>query len=59
MADTTFSHQKANAPEAQYTDGGLRSFFIYRDTGVNSATSGKLRAQLVRAARKSVRRQSF
>ena len=53
MADTTFSHQKANAPDAQYMDGGLRSFFVYRDTGVNSATNGKLRVQLVRAARKS------
>ena len=53
MADTTFSHQKASAPEAQYTDDGLRSFFVYRDTGVNTATNGKLHVQLVRAARKS------
>src|SRR5262249_15300333 len=44
---------KGNAPDAQYTDGGLRSFFVYRDTGINSATNGKLRVQLVRAARKS------
>ena len=53
MTDTKFSHQKANSPEARYTDGGLRSFFVYRDMGVTPATNGKLRVQLVRAARKS------
>ena len=53
MTLTTFSHQKANSPDARYTDGGLRSFFVYRDTGVNGATSSKVRVQLVRAARKS------
>jgi hypothetical protein len=53
MTDTTFSHQKANSPEAQYSDGGLRSFFVYRDMGVTPATNGKLRVQLVRAARPS------
>jgi mannose-6-phosphate isomerase-like protein (cupin superfamily) len=53
MTKTTFSHQKANSPEARYTDGGLRSFFVYRDTGVTAATKGKVCVQLVRAARKS------
>ena len=53
MSGTTFSHQKANSPEAGYIDVGLRSFFVYRDTGVTPATNGKLRVQLVRAARKS------
>jgi hypothetical protein len=53
MTDTTFSHQKANSPAAHYTDGGLRSFFVYRDTGVTPATNGRLRVQLVRAAHKS------
>ena len=53
MTQTTFSHQKANSPEAGYTDGGLRSFFVYRDTGVAAATNGKIRVQLVRAAHKS------
>ena len=52
MTETTFSHQKANSPEACYTDGGLRSFFVYRDTGVTEATKGKVRVQLVRAAHK-------
>jgi quercetin dioxygenase-like cupin family protein len=53
MTDTTFSHQKANSPEARYTDRGLRSFFEYRDMGIAAATNGVLRVQLVRAARKS------
>jgi quercetin dioxygenase-like cupin family protein len=53
MTETTFSHQKANSPEARYTGGGLRSFFVYRDMGVTAATKGKVRVQLVRAARKS------
>lgn len=53
MTDTIFSHQKANSPEAQYRDGGLRSFFVYRDMGITPATNGKLRVQLVRAARRS------
>jgi mannose-6-phosphate isomerase-like protein (cupin superfamily) len=53
MTGTMFSHQKANSPEARYADGGLRSFFVYRDMGVIAATKGKLRVQLVRAARKS------
>ena len=43
MSETTFSHQKANSPDANYSDGGLRSFFVYRDTGVNAATKGKMR----------------
>ena len=50
MSQTTFSHQKANSPEARYTDGGLRSFFVYRDTGGTAAPNGKVRVQLVRAA---------
>jgi quercetin dioxygenase-like cupin family protein len=53
MYKTTFSHQKAGSPEARYTDGGLRSFFVYRETGVNAATNGRIRVQLVRAAHKS------
>ena len=53
MTHTTFSHQKSDSPEARYTDGGLRSFFVYRYTGVSAATNGKVRVQLVRAARTS------
>ena len=53
MTETTFSHQKANSPMPPIPTGGLRSFFVYRDTGVNVATNGKVRVQLVRAAYKS------
>ena len=53
MTDTVFAHQKADSPEARYAEGGLRPFFVYRDMGVIAATRGKLRVQLVRAARKS------
>ncbi len=51
MTETLFSHQKADAPEARYAEDGLRAFFAYRDMGIIAATHGKLRVQLVRAAR--------
>jgi quercetin dioxygenase-like cupin family protein len=53
MADTKFSHQKADSPEARYAEEGLRAFFAYRAMGIIEATHGKLRVQLVRAARKA------
>jgi quercetin dioxygenase-like cupin family protein len=53
MTETKFSHQKANAAEAVYRSEGLRAFFVYRDMGIIDATHGRLRVQLVRAARKS------
>jgi quercetin dioxygenase-like cupin family protein len=53
MTGTKFSHQKANAPDAAYKGEGLRAFFVYRDMGIVDATRGRLRVQLVRAARKS------
>ena len=53
MTDTLFSHQKASDPEARYAEDGLRAFFAYRDMGIIDATHGRLRVQLVRAARKS------
>jgi quercetin dioxygenase-like cupin family protein len=53
MTETLFSHQKASDPAANYAGEGLRAFFVYRDMGIIDATHGKLRVQLVRAARKS------
>lgn len=53
MTDTLFAHQKAAAPEARYAGDGLRAFFAYRDMGIIAATYGRLRVQLVRAARKA------
>ena len=46
-------HGPYDSSEARYTDGGLRSFFVYRDTGVSAATNGKVQVQLVRATRTS------
>lgn len=47
MTETKFSHIKSG--ETPYEDGGLRSFFRYRDLGVRDATNGAVLAQLVRA----------
>jgi quercetin dioxygenase-like cupin family protein len=44
---------KSQLPRCRLFRRGLRSFFVYRDTGVNVATNGKVRVQLVRAASKS------
>ena len=51
MSETTFSHQKANSPDAAYSHGGLRSFFVYRDTGINVATKGSWCARHIRVRR--------
>jgi quercetin dioxygenase-like cupin family protein len=53
MTETLFSHQKASDLDARYAGEGLRAFFVYRDMGIIAATHGKLRVQLVRAARKA------
>jgi quercetin dioxygenase-like cupin family protein len=53
MTGTLFTHQKADAPDAAYAEDGLRAFFAYREMGIIDATHGRLRVQLVRAARKS------
>jgi quercetin dioxygenase-like cupin family protein len=44
---THFSHVKPE--DTEFTDGGLRGFFQYRDLGVAAATNGKVVAHLVRA----------
>ena len=44
---TRFSHVKPN--DTEFTDGGLRGFFQYRDLGIAAATNGKVIAHLVRA----------
>ena len=42
-----FSHVKPG--DTDYTGGGLRDFFLYRDLGVEQATAGRVIAQLVKA----------
>jgi len=44
---TQFSHVKPG--DTQFTGGGLRDFFLYRDLGIAQATNGKVIAHLVRA----------
>lgn len=44
---TLFSHNKPS--DTEFLSGGKRDFFSYRDLGVETATHGKVEAQLVRA----------
>ena len=46
-AGTAFSHVKPG--DTDYTEDGLRDFFLYRDLGVAAATGGKVIAHLVKA----------
>ena len=39
------SHTK----NARFEDGGLRSFFVYRDLGIKEATGGRAMAHVIRA----------
>lgn len=43
-------HQRAGSDEAAYREGGLRSFFVYRETEMEKATGNQLRTVFVRAA---------
>ena len=43
----TFSHVKPG--DTDYTGGGLRDFFLYRDLGIASATGGQVICHLVKA----------
>jgi quercetin dioxygenase-like cupin family protein len=45
--ETKFSHLKPS--DSEFTGGGLRDFFLYRDLGIADATNGKVVAQLVKA----------
>jgi mannose-6-phosphate isomerase-like protein (cupin superfamily) len=43
----TFSHNKPG--DTEFTGGGLRDFFLYRDLGIASATGGQVICHLVKA----------
>ena len=43
------SHSDGTGTNAGGFEGGLRSFFEYRDLGIKSATSGKFVAHVIRA----------
>jgi quercetin dioxygenase-like cupin family protein len=47
LIKTAFSHIKEG--DTEYTSGGLRDFFRYRDLGIADATGGQVIAQLVKA----------
>ncbi len=44
---TTFTHVKPG--DTEWRSDGLRDFFLYKDLGVETATGGKVLAQLVKA----------
>jgi len=44
---TRFSHVKPG--DTAWRSDGLRDFFLYKDLGVEAATSGRVLAQLVKA----------
>lgn len=46
-SSTEFSHVKPG--DTQWTGGGLRDFFLYKDLGVAAATRGTVVAHLVKA----------
>ena len=46
-ADMKFS--ASHLKDAVFKDGGLRSFFVYRDLGINEATKGHVMAHVLRA----------
>lgn len=47
QADSRFS--ASHLKDATFTDGGLRSFFTYRDLGIKEATNGRVMAHVIRA----------
>ena len=44
---STFSHVKPG--DTEFTGGGLRDFFLYRDLGIAAATGGQVICHLVKA----------
>jgi quercetin dioxygenase-like cupin family protein len=46
-ADMKFS--ASHLKDAVFEDGGLRSFFVYRDLGIKEATKGRVMAHVLRA----------
>jgi mannose-6-phosphate isomerase-like protein (cupin superfamily) len=48
MADE-MKFSASHAKDARFEDGGLRSFFVYRDLGIKEATGGRAMAHVIRA----------
>ncbi|MBV9555822.1 MAG: cupin domain-containing protein [Pseudolabrys sp.] len=49
MSDTDMRFSASHLKDARFADGGLRSFFVYRDLGIKEATGGRVMAHVIRA----------
>ncbi len=49
MTANTMKFSASHLKDARFTDGGLRSFFVYRDLGIKEATGGRVMAHIIRA----------
>jgi quercetin dioxygenase-like cupin family protein len=49
MSDPTMKFSASHLKDAAFRDGGLRSFFAYRDLGIGAATGGRVQAHVIRA----------
>jgi quercetin dioxygenase-like cupin family protein len=49
MAEPKMTFSASHLRDASFKDGGLRSFFVYRDLGIETATGGRVMAQIIRA----------
>jgi len=49
MPEKTTKSFVARAKDARWTKGGLRSYFAYRDLGIQDASKGKVLAHVIRA----------
>ena len=49
MSDRDMKFSASHLKDAAFEDGGLRSFFVYRDLGIKTATGGRVQAHVIRA----------
>jgi quercetin dioxygenase-like cupin family protein len=49
MTDHDMKFSASHLKDAVFEDGGLRSFFVYRDLGIKDATGGRVLAHVIRA----------
>ncbi|HZS85735.1 MAG TPA: cupin domain-containing protein [Stellaceae bacterium] len=49
MSSAEMKFSASHLKDARFEDGGLRSFFLYRDLGIREATRGRVMAHVIRA----------
>jgi quercetin dioxygenase-like cupin family protein len=49
LQDAKMSFSASHLKDAVFEDGGLRSFFTYRDLGIQGATGGRVLAHVIKA----------